>query len=257
MKKLQLILAFLFAGILFWHNNSTVLQAHNKTFVLTAVGDSLTYGVGDSTKRGGYTYLIKKPLKKATKAKVIVNNYGISGQTSAQIVKRFQKDRELQKSLQKSKIITITAGGNDVMAALRKHGVDLSAKQLLSYQNQYDAHLNKMIQISRHFNPHAPIYVFSIYNPYEIYFKKAQGMKAAVKNWNKSTRQIAQDNYRVHYVDITKLATPKKIVYSKKDKTTTNPLLYKKDYFHPNNQGYRLMTNLLWQQMKRTKAQWR
>ena len=244
------------ALIISWAMPQSV-QAKSKTFSVVAVGDSLTYGVGDPNHRGGYCYLIKKPLRKATKKKVQVANFGISGETSAQILKRVKTKSSLRHDLKQGQLIVITAGGNDVMHALRARGLKLSEKQLLTYQKQYTANMEQMIHEIRTLNKKAPIYIYGIYNPYAIYFKKIPGMKRAINNWNKNTQQLTQEHWRVHFVDISALARPKKLQYSKKTQETTNPLLYTKDYFHPNRQGYQLMTNKLWQKLQKTKSEWR
>ncbi|WP_162887497.1 SGNH/GDSL hydrolase family protein [Bombilactobacillus bombi] len=249
------MLVIIFAGRIIW--SSQPVQAQQKSFPVTAVGDSLTYGVGDPTKRGGYCYLIQKPLKRATKQKVHVDNFGISGETSKQILKRVQSKDNLRQALKKSRIVIITAGGNDVMHALRARGLRLSQSQLLKYQDAYTANMNNMIKEIRSLNSRAPIYIYGIYNPYAIYFKKVPGMKMAIDNWNQNTRLLTQDYHRVHFVDISALAQPKKLQYSKKNQETTNPLLYTKDYFHPNRQGYQLMTDKLWKKLQATKTEWR
>ena len=42
---------------------------------LCAVGDSLTHGVGDTTNKGGYVYLIKQKLNKQSDLQVTTSNY--------------------------------------------------------------------------------------------------------------------------------------------------------------------------------------
>lgn len=233
------------------------VQAKSKTFSVVAVGDSLTYGVGDPNHHGGYCYLIKKPLQRTNKQKVRVANFGVSGETSSQILKRIKTKRLLRKDLKHGRIIVITAGGNDVMHALNSRGLKLSEKQLLTYQKQYTNNMDQMIHEIRTLNSKSPIYIYGIYNPYAIYFKKIPGMKRAINNWNQNTQQLVKEHWRVHFVDISALARPKKLQYSKKTQETTNPLLYTKDYFHPNRQGYQLMTNKLWQELQKTKSEWR
>ncbi|MBA1435170.1 GDSL-type esterase/lipase family protein, partial [Bombilactobacillus bombi] len=220
-------------------------------------GDSLTYGVGDPTHRGGYSNLIKKPLQKATKRTVTVANFGISGETSGQILHRVQTKKKLRGAIKKSRIIVVTAGGNDVMHALRARGLKLSQTQLQIYQERYTSNMVNLIKEVRSLNQNVPIYIYGIYNPYEIYFKKVPGMKKAIAGWNKNTLKITQDHVRVHFVDISSLAQPKKLQYSKKTQETTNPFLYTKDYFHPNQKGYQLMTNQLWKKLQVTKNEWR
>ncbi|UQS82784.1 GDSL-type esterase/lipase family protein [Bombilactobacillus folatiphilus] len=229
--------------------------AAKKPLNVVAVGDSLTYGIGDH-HHGGYTSLIKKPLKKASQRPVHVQNFGISGETSTQILQRVRDKPALIKAIKQSDIITITAGGNDIMHVLQKRGLKLSQEQFQQAKDHYVKQMVQMIMLIRRYNERAPIYLIGIYNPFAIYVKKAKSVKQAVIAWNQASQDIARDNYRMHFVDVSALANPKKVKYSKKEQTTINPLLYTKDYFHPNHKGYQIMTQKLWQQMKNTKKEW-
>lgn len=251
-------IVFIFSALfLFIIHKQPVAAISKSPMTLTAIGDSLTYGVGDSTKRGGYTYLIKKPLQRTSKRPVKVHNYGVSGDTSGQILHRLKTKPAIKRNVRQSQIIVLTLGGNDVMHALKKYGVKLTPAKLQIFQKKYDQNLIEILHILRQANPRAPVYIYGIYNPYSIYVKQAQGMKKALKQWNQNTEQIATDNFRVHFVDISALASPKKLKYSKSKQETTNPLLYTKDYFHPNDQGYRLMTQKLWHRLQATQKEWR
>ena len=42
---------------------------------LVGLGDSLTYGVGDQTNKGGYVHLIKEKIEKKESIKVVTKNY--------------------------------------------------------------------------------------------------------------------------------------------------------------------------------------
>ena len=52
------------------------------TLTLTALGDSLTFGVGDTTDKGGYVGLIKTKLEQKQALTVITHNYGKTGDRS-------------------------------------------------------------------------------------------------------------------------------------------------------------------------------
>lgn len=235
---------------------SPVLAA-KKAINVVAIGDSLTYGVGSSKKhKGGYVPLIKDKIKNKTHRTVHTKNYGIGGETSAQILKIIKNKKNIRASVRKANVIVLTAGGNDVMHALQKYGVKLTQKDLTSYQNKYADNVKSMIKSIRHLNKKAPIYIYGIYDPYLIYFEDEEGMKKALSDWNNCTQDITNKYSRTHYVDITALERPKKVDYNRKTKETTNPLVYDKDRFHPNEKGYKLMTNKLWAVMEETRSEW-
>ncbi|NVY95767.1 lipase [Lactobacillus sp. DCY120] len=236
----------------------SVSQAKSKktAFQVTALGDSLTYGVGDSHHRGGYCYLIQAPLKKTVRRPVQVHNYGVSGETSQQILARLREKTKIQKKIKNSRIIILTLGGNDVMHALQHYGTKLTPQKLAHYQQEYTANLTQLLALIRSQNARAPIYVYGIYNPFQIYLPQAVGVKKAVKYWNQNTKEVTTEESRVHFVDLSALAQPKRVTYSKISKEASNPLLYKKDHFHPNDRGYKLMTQKLWRQLVKTKKEW-
>lgn len=85
------------------------------------MGDSLTEGVGDETKRGGYVPLVADALQqKYELTSIEKDNYGVSGERSDQILKRVKKDSDLRNSLASADIITMTVGGNDLFQAFQK-----------------------------------------------------------------------------------------------------------------------------------------
>lgn len=92
-----------------------------KTLQLVAIGDSLTHGVGDETNKEGYVSLVANQIQQATKHPVKTANFGVTGDTSVQITKRVQKQKPLQQQLAKADIVTLTVGGNDLMAVLQNN----------------------------------------------------------------------------------------------------------------------------------------
>ncbi len=60
-------------------------------------------------------------------------NYGVSGNTSQQILKRMTTDPQIEKDLEKADLLTLTVGGNDVLAVIRK---ELSSFWLIPLRNQ-------------------------------------------------------------------------------------------------------------------------
>lgn len=88
---------------------------------MVAIGDSLTHGVGDETNKEGYVSLVANQIQQATKHPVKTANFGVTGDTSVQITKRVQKQKPLQQQLAKADIVTLTVGGNDLMAVLQNN----------------------------------------------------------------------------------------------------------------------------------------
>ena len=54
------------------------------TYTYVALGDSLTEGVGDSTKQGGFVPILAQSLSNENDGQYQPVNYGVAGNTSAQ-----------------------------------------------------------------------------------------------------------------------------------------------------------------------------
>ncbi|WP_159721750.1 SGNH/GDSL hydrolase family protein [Enterococcus sp. CSURQ0835] len=239
---------------------------YKETVHYVAVGDSLTQGVGDETKRGGFVPLVANYLKDHYQLKTIqTENFGISGERSDQILKRVKKDDELQRSLKSSDLITITVGGNDLLQAFQKNLTASSAKKFARPIKTYTEHTEDLLTAVRKLNKTAPIYVVGIYNPYYLNFPDVKEMQKVVDSWNDATKKLTQDVYQCYFIPVNDLlykGLPEKTAksadtqQSTTDSSVKNNVLYDKDNFHPNNLGYQIMAHALEEKMIATKAQW-
>ena len=223
---------------------------------IVAVGDSLTEGIGDSKSvGGGYVTRLTKKVQNKYHVKTESHNYGVSGDTSTQIMKRIKNDKKMHQDLPKADIITVKVGGNDFMHLLQRKGLDLTAGQIADEQIQFDKRLTQLLTDIRGYNKTAPIYLIGIYNPFSIYLANVQNAKKAFINWNKGSAQIAEKFNDTHFIDINNLYQPKGIT-KKIKKTGSNPYLYEKDHFHPNGTGYDMMTDKVFEQVSGTTKEW-
>ena len=246
-------------------NQVKVASNTPKKLHLTAVGDSLTYGVGDATNNGGFVGLTKSDLEATGRYQVTTKNYGVSGNTSTQILSRINKQAKIRKDLTQANIITLTAGGNDLMHVLQKNFLNLSEKQITAGSATFQKNLTTLLTTIRKQNPSAPIYVFGIYNPFYVYFPSMTAMTNSVTAWNQATQKTLQTFDHVYYVDIDHVLSNGDTVANKasakealKEATSGdgNPLIFSQDHFHPNNAGYAQMTKQLMHQMNATKKEW-
>ncbi|KLI76454.1 MULTISPECIES: SGNH/GDSL hydrolase family protein [Lacticaseibacillus] len=242
-----------------------VASSTPKQIQLTAVGDSLTYGVGDATNNGGYVGLTKSDLEATGQYQVTTKNYGVSGDTSTQILNRINKQAKIRTDLKRANIITMTAGGNDLMHVLQKHFLTLSEKQITAGSTAFQKRLTTLLTTIRKENPSAPIYVFGIYNPFYVYFPKMTAMTNSVTAWNEATQKTLHQFKHLYYVDIDSVLSSGDTAANKasakealKEATSGegNPLIFSQDHFHPNNAGYAQMTKQLMKQIQATKKEW-
>ncbi|WP_225418521.1 SGNH/GDSL hydrolase family protein [Loigolactobacillus iwatensis] len=235
---------------------------------LVALGDSLTQGVGDQNKAGGYVGMIKHSLVDKDHVQVKTANYGVAGDTSTQIDHRLQSQAAIQTSLKKADVIVMTVGGNDLMGVVKKDMLDTNEKDIQVAQKSYTAHLTTLLGHVRQYNAKAPIFLYSIYNPFYVYFPKMTKMQDAVVSWNTTSQQVLQQSQPSHFVNICNLMS-KSSVLTKQAKDSSggsssnssssdkkNPLISTEDNFHPNVTGYRKMTQKLYTSMQQNQKEW-
>ena len=238
------------------------LAQEAKHFNYVAVGDSLTEGVGDTTNQGGFVPLLSQAMTGTYNYQVTYSNYGISGNTSQQILSRMAKQEAIQKSLAKADMMTLTVGGNDVMAVIRKHLTQLSVSTFKKPATAYQKRLRQIIELARSENEDLPIYVLGIYNPFYLNFPEMTEMQEIIDNWNESTESVTDEYDNVYFVPINDqlykgIDGEEGIVSTSGDQTTViNDALFSGDHFHPNNIGYQIMSDVTMEKINETKQEW-
>ena len=232
-------------------------------FNYVAVGDSLTEGVGDTTEQGGFIPLLSQSLTAAYHYEVTAHNFGVAGNTSQQILKRMQEEADIQSSLAQADLMTLTVGGNDVMAVIRKNLSDLSVDSFRQPAADYQNRLQQIIELARSENADLPIYILGIYNPFYLNFPDMTAMQEIVDNWNQTTESLTQKYDNVYFVAINDLLYKgvngqEGVVQSTEDQTTViNDALFSEDSFHPNNTGYQIMSDAVMEKISETKENWK
>lgn len=251
---------------------------------LVALGDSLTHGVGDTTGRGGYVYLIKTKIQKQYHTHVLTSNYGKTGDRSDQIEQRLKQQKTMQRKLRRADVITLTAGGNDLMQVMENNmeylATDNLQKIMPQNEKKYLQKLSSLLKTIRHYNSHAPIFFFSVYNPFYVYFPTLTQMQSYTNKWNSIAKQASSEFNNVYFVNIcNQMSEGQYLHHSKKslkananvnlnsvsnnkveqilsDGREKNDYLSSQDHFHPNLKGYRYMTSKLQESMNQHKKLW-
>ncbi|WP_414838416.1 SGNH/GDSL hydrolase family protein [Carnobacterium sp. TMP28] len=218
---------------------------------LLAIGDSLTKGVGDSTKNGGYVPLIATKLEETRGIdSVTTKNYGVTGERSDEILERIEQQKDIQKEIKKADIIILTAGGNDLIETFKKEKLNINQKSFVKPEEKFKKNLSTILKKITSQNPKAQIYVFGLYNPFEAVFPEITEMKSILRTWNDDTKKIAEENKATYLSLSTIFNTSEQSSISNltnpSDKTDTSALLYEEDLFHPNNKGYQLIAEQLY-----------
>ncbi|MCS4488077.1 SGNH/GDSL hydrolase family protein [Streptococcus sciuri] len=241
---------------------SDFLRQNKKTLTYVAIGDSLTQGVGDTTNQGGFVPILAQALQSKYGYMVHSENYGISGNTSSQILSRMKKQTKIQRALKQSQMMTLTVGGNDVMAVIRKNLTKLSVDSFKKPAKAYQKRLRAIIELARKDNSNLPIYILGIYNPFYLNFPDMTQMQEVVDNWNTATKEITKAYQNVYFVPINDalykgIEGKEGVVQTSGNQTSIlNDALFEGDHFHPNNIGYQIMSDQVMEKISETKDSW-
>lgn len=199
------------------------------TYTIVSIGDSLTQGVGDSTKRGGYLPYLEERLEEEKSVEdAVFYNFGVSGNRTSQVLNRV-KTQEVKAALKKADIVMITTGGIDVMKVVRENFTGLQLEDFDKALIGYEKTLSSLIQSIQKEKPDATIVLIGLYNPFYAYFNEMKELDMVMKKWNQVSQSVLQKYENTIFVDI-----------ADEFRENEENLLYT-DYFHPNDQGYQLI----------------
>jgi lysophospholipase L1-like esterase len=193
------------------------------------VGDSLTEGVGDDSKKGGYLPYLKELLEKEkgiNKAELI--NFGVRGHRTDQLLGRLEKPNVL-KALGEADMVIITIGGNDMMKVVRENITNLKIEDFEREKGIFNQNLMTILSDIRTLNSSTSIVLVGLYNPFSSSFPELNEIDQVINDWNGSSQDVISQMDRAYFVEISDLFAE-----------NVNELLYS-DYFHPNNKGYKLI----------------
>ena len=237
-------------------------SAKKKVVTYVAIGDSLTKGVGDSTNQGGFVPLLAQSLTNETGLEFKAINYGVSGNTSSQILSRIQEKKEIGKDLKQAQLLTITVGGNDLRKAILEDTSNLDLDRFEKASKAYEKNLKQIIELARKDNPDLPVYVVGIYNPLYLNFPDLTELQTLVDQWNQRTEETLSAYQGVYFVPINDLLYKgidgkSGVTESELGKeTVTNDALYDEDSFHPNQTGYEIMKEAVLEKIHATEKKW-
>ncbi len=247
---------------------ATTAQSQQKeTIRFTALGDSLTEGIGDESGQGGFVPMVANSLQEEFKLRTVeIENFGVTGNRSEQILKRLKEQEDLRNNIGTSDIITLTVGGNDLMRVVQRNIFGLSIQTFEKPLAKYQEQLTELLEEIRTLNPEAPIYVVGIYNPFYVNFPEITDMQTIVNNWNTGTEEVISEEANTYFIPVDQVITAG-LVNEVEDEdiqegtgndlnVVKNTALYEKDHFHPNHLGYQLMARVIKDEISRTQTEW-
>lgn len=205
-----------------------VQRFFHRELSVISIGDSLTEGVGDDEKDGGYTGVLEKSINE-NEHLVTIENFGKRGNRTDQLMKRLEEEEEVIHGVENADIILITIGANDVMKVFKDNFTDLELEKFTSEQIRYEQRLNQILSKIQDLNPDATTYLIGFYNPFREYFPEIDELEYIVNSWNDIGLDVTKQFENTHYI-------PMKDVFENSDIE-----LFADDNFHPNHVGYELM----------------
>lgn len=190
---------------------------------LVALGDSLTYGVGDQSGEG-YAENLEEVINEKRDEPLTVYNYGIPGQQTDGLLAQL-KDDEVKTALKNAEYFTVFIGTNDL---IKTNGGDLNPlydDRIQAGQEDYKKNLQDILSIIREENPEAPILFLGLFNPYP----ENEEIQQVIDDWNNLSKSMVEEYPRVKFIATDGIL---------KEKSSE----YFSDALHPNEKGYELIT---------------
>ncbi|WP_186725593.1 GDSL-type esterase/lipase family protein [Planomicrobium sp. CPCC 101110] len=194
---------------------------HIKNIVI--LGDSVAYGYGT---KGGISKYLKEAFSGCT-----VTNLGINGLTSNGLVERLRSgiwDRYLTSA----DMVLLNIGGNDLLRGFRSSGAKGLIRQFSQLKRTYRKNLLETYQYIRSLNDDVLIVQNNLYNSMKKEFQYFGFTNLLFRLWNTA---IGEEG----------------VIISRTDVMGKNPSIWL-DSIHPNEEGYKLMHELLMKTLKTT-----
>lgn len=183
---------------------------------IVIMGDSVAYGYG--TKGG-----IAKYLQESFPASRLIN-LGINGLTSDGLASRINSGT-WDHHLAGADLVLINIGGNDLLQGFRKLGAAGLVRSFKAIRLNYRKNLLGIYSKVREMNPEVLIVQNNLYNSMKKEHQYMGLTKLLYRHWNRSIGERG-------------------VIISKTDKMSNNPAIWL-DGIHPNEEGYKLMHELL------------
>ncbi|QED48314.1 SGNH/GDSL hydrolase family protein [Cytobacillus dafuensis] len=209
-----------------------------QNITIVSAGDSLTEGVGDSTNRGGYTHYLKDKLEEDKGInEANFYNFGVKGNRSDQLLKRLNSNK-VKTAIGDADFVILTIGGNDMMKVVRENFSNLNMQAFQKQKLIYQDNLEQVVTTIREENPRSMVVLVGLYNPFLKWFANITEINQIVDDWNETSKNVLAKFPETYFVEIDDLF-----------ENNSDELLYE-DYFHPNDKGYELIADRIYETLK-------
>lgn len=201
-----------------------------------ALGDSIIRGVG-AEENQNLVYQFSTKLENQTRKKIVFQNEGINGITSAELLTYVQEGR-FDEEIKKANIVTINVGGNDVLQMAKGQNFQNVFQSFNQLQSSFSKNLSGIADRIKQLNPNATIVFLELYNPLSPENDMYSLADKLLPKWNLKIYQVAG-----HYQSSIVIETTKVINGNHLQNLSA-------DGVHPNSSGYTAISELMINQFK-------
>ncbi len=197
-----------------------------KPIYAVGLGDSLTEGIGDELKLGGYFGRVTTAMNDWEGVREVrADNLAKKGRRSDQLLKQLDEP-EVQKKLKEADVILLTIGGNDIMKIVKRDLFKLKVSPFYDELKQFEKRLEEVFGVIRGLNGDAVVIVGGLYNPFSIVAAEPLELEEIITDWNEAIEVRTVLDGKACFVPVNDL------FYSNEN------MVYHTDFFHPNAKGY-------------------
>ncbi|WNF38734.1 GDSL-type esterase/lipase family protein [Bacillaceae bacterium IKA-2] len=201
------------------------LENSETSFLVVALGDSLTVGMGDAEGKG-YVGNVIDDLHERKIKDIHLENLGVNGLTSNGLLEIVSQP-DVEEQIKQAKLILLTIGGNDLFQSGQTL-INVNREEIDLLEQAYLENIKQIFTQIRALNIEAPIYLSGLYNPF-IEFSESQITSEIIVDWNYKTALEVGKYSKAIFVPTFDLF-----------QLNVNDFLAE-DRFHPNTNGYEQM----------------
>ncbi len=213
-----------------------VYSFNSEEVEVTALGDSLAYGLGD-TSDNGYIGDVEKRYEDDLDKQLVVHDYGVPNDTSTDLLKRLNNP-EIADTAKRSDFILINIGTNDFLKSTNRL-TKFNKEELAANEEIYKENLDQIIRKIQNKDKPKTIYILGIYNP-KVKWSDLATVDEAVLSWNSSTFEVTKKHKNTAFI-----RTDDLFINKKKQE-------YFSDNLHPNEKGYALIGKRVYETIKQS-----
>lgn len=116
----------------------------NLSLLYVALGDSLSTGVGASMFSPGFVQRYRRISERELQRQIQLSVFARSGNDTSDLV-QLLKEASVRSAIKSAQIITITAGGNDLIHAYEKYKSNQNEEMMIDVFKKYKKNISKII----------------------------------------------------------------------------------------------------------------